>query len=145
LIAERATLVSDLHASAARTALRWLVALFFLAGGITHLYAPDKFVLITPDWVPMARDVILASGVFEIFASIALLTRSWRKAAGIALALYTLAVWPANIKQAVEGIDVPPIPNSWWYHGPRLALQPVIVWMALYAGEVINWPWRKQR
>lgn len=125
-----------------RLALRWLIAFLFFAGGVTHLYAPDNFLLITPDWVPLPRAIILASGVFEIVAALALLTRSWRYAAGIALALYTLAVWPANIKHAIEGIDLPPIPNSWWYHGPRLALQPAIMWMALYAGEVIDWPWR---
>ena len=117
---------------------------FFFAGGVAHLYAPDNLLAITPAWVPMPREIILASGVFEIVASVALLTRSWRYAAGIALALYTLAVWPANIKHAIEGIDVPPIPNSWWYHGPRLVLQPVLIWMALYAGEVIDWPWRRR-
>lgn len=128
----------------ARVAIRWLIVIFFFAGGVTHLYAPDKFLLITPAWVPMARQIILASGVFEIVASIALLTRSWRYAAGIALALYTLAVWPANIKHALEGIDVPPLPNSWWYHGPRFFLQPVLIWMALYAGNVVDWPWRRR-
>lgn len=126
-----------------RSFLRWLVTLLFLAAGVGHLVSTDKFVLITPHWVPMPREVILASGIFEILAASALLTRSWRRWAGLALALYALAVWPANIKQAMEGIDVPPIPNSWWYHGPRLLLQPVIVWMALYAGGVIDWPWRR--
>lgn len=131
------------HSSTGRVAVRWLVAFFFFAGGVAHLYAPDKLLLITPSWVPMAREIILATGVFEIVASIALLTRSWRYPAGIALALYTLAVWPANIKHAIEGIDVPPIPNSWWYHGPRFVLQPILIWMALFAGEVIDWPWRR--
>ena len=32
----------------------------------------------------------------------------------------------------IDGIDLPYIANSWLYHGPRLALQPVIVWWALY-------------
>jgi hypothetical protein len=28
----------------------------------------------------------------------------------------------------------------WLYHGPRLLLQPVLVWWALYAGAVTDWP-----
>jgi uncharacterized membrane protein len=33
--------------------------------------------------------------------------------------------------------------NSWLYHGPRLAFQPVLIWWALYSSEVIHWPWRQ--
>ena len=36
----------------------------------------------------------------------------------------------------------PPLPDSWWYHAPRLALQPVLVWWALFAGGVADWPLR---
>jgi hypothetical protein len=37
-------------------------------------------------------------------------------------------------------IDAGGLPVSWWYHGPRLMFQPVLVWWALYCSEVINWP-----
>eukprot|EP01035_Chromulina_nebulosa_P008054 gene8054-10896_t len=47
------------------------------------------------------------------------------------MALYALCVWPANFKHAIDGIQMPYIGNSWWYHGPRLAFQPVIIWWAL--------------
>jgi hypothetical protein len=52
-------------------------------------------------------------------------------------------VWPANIKHAFEGIDIAAIPSSWWYHGPRLLAQPVIIWWALFCSGAIHWPWRK--
>ncbi len=67
-----------------------------------------------------------------------------RKPAGIALAAYALCVWPANFKHAIDGIDVPHLASSWWYHGPRLALQPVIIWWALYCAEAIDWPWPRR-
>jgi uncharacterized membrane protein len=66
-------------------------------------------------------------------------TRWW---AGLMLALYALCVWPANIYQAFWQVPVPPLPDSWWYHGPRLAFQPVLIWWALFAGGVVNWPSR---
>jgi uncharacterized membrane protein len=56
------------------------------------------------------------------------------------LALYAICVFPANIKHAIEAIHVPPVPDSWWYHGSRLALQPVLVWWALYCSGLIDWP-----
>jgi hypothetical protein len=35
------------------------------------------------------------------------------------------------------------VPNSWCYHAPRLALQPVLVWWALFCSGIINWPFGK--
>jgi uncharacterized membrane protein len=89
--------------------------------------------------------VILVTGFLEIAGAIGLLTRSWRRAAGIGLALYAICVFPANIKHALDGLPAGRIQLGWWYHGPRLALQPVLVWWALYAGEVIRWPFRRAR
>jgi len=54
-------------------------------------------------------------------------------------------VWAANIKHVLEGIDLPRIPNSWLYHGPRLALQPVLIGRALYCAGVIEWPRRRDK
>ena len=65
-----------------------------------------------------------------------------RRLAGIMLALYAVCVFPANVKHAIDGIHLPPAPDSWWYHGPRLALQPVLVWWALFCSGVIDWPFR---
>lgn len=122
-------------------AMRWLIAAFYFAAGLAHLLVPEKLLAITPRWVPFAPAMILLTGVCEIAGSVALLTRL-RKWAGIALATYAVCVWPTNFKHALEGVDLPFISNSWWYHAPRLALQPVIVWWSLYAAGVIDWPWR---
>jgi hypothetical protein len=44
-----------------------------------------------------------------------------------------------------EGIQAPPIPDGWWYHGLRLALQPVLVWWALFCANGTDWPWRRPK
>jgi hypothetical protein len=46
---------------------------------------------------------------------------------GVMLALYAVCVFPANIKHAIDSVQLPQLPTSWWYHAPRLALQPVLV------------------
>lgn len=125
--------------------MRFILAAFYAAAGVLHLAAPDKLLAITPDVVPFAKQLILITGLCEIAGAAALLTQRLRWTAGVAFALYALMVWPANIKHAVEGIAIPGLPSSWWYHGPRLALQPLIIWWALYGAGVIDWPWRKQR
>jgi uncharacterized membrane protein len=131
--------------SIARAVMRWVLAAFFVAAGIAHLAVPQALVSITPDWVPFAPQVIFVTGLCEFAGAVALVTRPLRQWAGIALAVYALSVWPANIKQAIDGIVIAHIPNSWWYHGPRLAFQPVIIWWALFCAGVIDWPWRRRR
>ena len=106
--------------------------------GMLHVLAPEKFLPIMPPAVPLKREVVIATGVAEIFGGLGLLLPRMRKAAGIGLALYAVGVYPANVYHAVSRKRVPPIPDSWWYHGPRLALQPAFVWWALFAGGLIH-------
>ncbi len=100
---------------------------------------------IVPNWVPWPSEVVLITGVCEISGAIALLTQRLRWWAGVMLALYAVCVFPANIKHAMENIDLPGLPSSWWYHAPRLALQPVLVWWALFAANVVDWPFASSR
>lgn len=120
-----------------------LVLIAVYAGiGIVHLTATESFLPIMPEWVLWPRFVVIATGLFEIAAAVALTVPRLRRGAGIMLALYAICVFPANLKHAFEQISVPPIPDSWWYHGPRLAMQPVMVWWALYAVHLLDWPFR---
>jgi uncharacterized membrane protein len=126
-----------------RNVMRWIMAAFYIVAGVGHIMHPDPFLAIIPGCVPFPREVILVTGVCELAGAIALLTTRLRALAGIMLALYALCVWPANIRHALEHIVVPPVPDSWWYHGPRLAFQPVLIWWALFCAGVVDWPWRR--
>jgi uncharacterized membrane protein len=127
-----------------RAVMRWIIATLYATAGVAHLAVPEKLLSITPSWVPFAPQVIFLTGLFEFAGAIALITKPFRFWAGIAMAVYAVCVWPANFKHAMSGVDLPYVANSWLYHGPRLALQPVIVWWALYCAGVIDWPWRRK-
>ena len=120
-----------------------LSALYFVAG-VAHLRTPAGFVAIVPGWVPYPHEVVLITGLAELAGAAGLLIPPLRKGAGLGLALYALCVWPANIHQALNDIPIGTLHLSWWYHGPRLVLQPFIVWWALWAGRVIDWPFGKR-
>ena len=122
-----------------RRVLRIVLAAAYVGAGIAHLRWPGPFLSITPDWVPQPALVIAATGVAEILGATALVAiPRLRRAAAIGLALYAVCVYPANIKHAIDGLPVGAVQLSWWYHAPRLALQPMLVWWALVAGEVIG-------
>jgi uncharacterized membrane protein len=129
--------------SGARRIMRAIMTMFYLIAGVAHFAVTDKFVLIVPDWVPFPREIVLLTGACEIAGAVALLVPRLRRMAGVMLALYAVCVFPANIKHAVDGVLLPPMPASWWYHAPRLAFQPVLVWWALFCADVIDWPWRR--
>ncbi len=132
-----------MRAPTGRVAMRWLMSAFYFAAGLLHLRSPDAFLPIVPGWVPEPRMVVTVTGVAEILGALGLLIPQLRKVAGLGLALYALCVFPANIKHAVEGIALAGLPSAWWYHAPRLALQPVLIWWALFCSDVIDWPRRR--
>lgn len=127
-----------------RRVSRWLLALAYLAAGFLHLRAPGGFIAITPHWVPWPALVVMLTGLAEIAGAVGLMIPRLRRAAGIGLALYAFCVWPANFNHAFNDIALGGGHLRWWYHGPRLALQPVIIWWALWAGGVIGWPFRRR-
>ena len=127
-----------------RHILRALLAAAYIAAGILHILAPAKFLSITPAWVPYAPRVILFTGLCEVAGAIAFFIPRLRWWAGVMLAAYAVCVYPANVKHAVDYIQHGTGGLSLWYHIPRLAFQPVIVWWALFAGCVTDWPFQRR-
>ncbi len=114
--------------------------------GILHLAFPGPFLAITPDWVPEPQRVIQFTGACEIAGAIGLLVPGLKRYAGIGLALYAVCVFPANIKHAMDDLTAASVsPWQWLYHAIRLPLQPLLVWVALFAGGVTSWPIRRRR
>ncbi|MCA1662096.1 MAG: DoxX family protein [Novosphingobium sp.] len=131
-----------------RSALRWLLALFYLVAGTFHLLRPDPFLAVTPDWVPAPESVILLTGLAELGAAPALLqpwSKRLRGAAGIGLALYAVCVYPANVNHMLIDLARSDLGLGLVYHVPRLLAQPLLVWLALWCGEVIDWPFAEKR
>ncbi len=126
-----------------RMILLVLLAAIYVPFGLLHLVSPRSMLAIMPPVVPFKLPLILFTGACEIAGGIGLLVPRTRRLAAIMLSIYALCVWPANIWHAVSGVHVPPLPDSWWYHGPRLAFQPVLAWWPLVAAGVVDWPLRR--
>ena len=129
----------------ARGRMRWAMSLIYVEFGFLHLTAADAFVPIMPPILPFPKEIIWFTGACEIAGGLGLLTPATRRWAGIGLAAYALCVFPANLYHAFWHVEVPGLPSSWWYHAPRLLAQPLLIWWALWAGEVIDWPFGPHR
>jgi uncharacterized membrane protein len=118
--------VSDSGRRPARTP--WIVAAAFSLSGAVHLIHPSTFTAIVPDLLPAHTAVVYASGVAELVCAVGL----WRRDrwAGIASALLLLAIWPANLKMALDAEGGYAV-AAWL----RLPVQIPLVWWAWQSGR----------
>jgi uncharacterized membrane protein len=120
-----------------RRSARITLAALYLAAGVAHIFAPSSFLRIVPTWVPHPSLVVLATGLCEVAGASGLILSPTRRAAGVMLALYAACVYPANIMHAVRDLSSG-TGLGWAYHYPRLFIQPLICWWALWAGSVVG-------
>jgi uncharacterized membrane protein len=117
-----------------KTPLRWLLALVMVTAGAFHFLTPEALVRIVPASFPHPALLVQISGIAEIAGGVGLLVPwpSLRRAAAWGLVLLYVAVFPANINQAVNhiqpaGTDVPSI--VFWL---RLPLQGLLIALAYW-------------
>ena len=126
-----------------RRGVRYALAAVFLLDGVLHAVFPAPFVAITPPWVPAPDMVVLLTGIAAFAGGLGLLVARVRRWAGMGLALYCVAVYPANLHHALAHVALHGTTLGAGYHLPRLMLQPVFVWACLWAAGVIDWPFRR--
>lgn len=112
----------------------WVLAGLFAASGTLHLIRPEVFEPLMPAFVPAHTQVIYASGVAELLCAAGLAYPPTRRIAGWASAALLIAVFPGNIKMAVDAAGSDAL-GSQVVAFARLPLQlPLIAW-ALRAGR----------
>jgi uncharacterized membrane protein len=118
-----------------REPLRWLLAAFMVAIGVLHFVAPANFVRIVPAWLPHPLLLVHVSGVAEIAGGVGIVC-PWprlRRAAAWGLVLLYVAVFPANINQAVNQIQFEGQSAPGWLFWLRLPFQALfIAWAHWY-------------
>ena len=107
------------------------VFVWFFLGGVGHFVMTDMFASVTPAYVPMPREVVLATGVCEIVGALGLCFPPLRRFAGRALILFTLCVTPVHIEMLrhADHYRALGLPVLWG----RLLFQPVfaaLIWVS---------------
>lgn len=113
--------------------LRAILAIAMVVVGITHFTHPDQYARIVPPQLPFPVGLVYLSGAIEIVLGIGL-TVPWLSvlSAWGLIALY-IAVFPANINQAINSIPIDGIPHYPWLYWARLPFQAVLIaWAGWY-------------
>ena len=122
----------------ARMRLAMAFALFLV--GTDHWLHPERYLPMMPPWIPLHLELVLFTGTAEIAGGLGLLIQRTRRLAGFMLALYFVAVFPANVHNVLNGLAVEGLPQAAWYYWVRLPFQPLAIWWALFSAELFRWP-----
>jgi uncharacterized membrane protein len=123
----------------ARLALFVLMVPLLVWIGVLHFTETDTFVAIMPPYLPWHRELVWISGALEIALPLVAIAPRLRPLAGWGIAALLVAVFPANLHMAIEGIGLPgqPPPPAWVLWG-RLPLQAVFLAWALFATGAVE-------
>lgn len=111
--------------------VRVLLALLFIVASSLH-FISDVELQIIPSFLPLRREALWITGIFELLGGIGLLIPRFQRAASWGLAALLVAIFPANIYQAVKHIQLGGFLDSPIYHVIRLPLQAVLIWLVLW-------------
>ena len=121
----------------ARSVVSVALAVFFAASGVAHFTHTDAFAAIVPPPLPFKRGIVLATGVMELGFAVGLLVPKWRRVTGWLLAAYLLAVLPANVFMALEGMPLGALESRAALWG-RVALQFPLIGVVLWGTSGIK-------
>ncbi len=111
--------------------LQGLVGLGFIAAGTLHFVSPGTYMRIMPSYLPLHREIVLASGAAEIAGGAGVLVPAARGVARWWLIALLVAVFPANVEMALHPDrfrGIPPL--LLWL---RLPLQAAFIGLVLRA------------
>ncbi|MFQ3545073.1 hypothetical protein Q7A53_13405 [Halobacillus rhizosphaerae] len=117
----------------------YLFALGFFLAGAAHFIYDKGFAQMLPEWTPIRLEIIYMTGNTEWLLALLLLFPQTRRAAGIASAVFLVAVLPANIYAAIHEVAAPwsdhTDPVVLWI---RPLLQPLLIWWVLAVSKDSN-------
>ncbi|HKA16128.1 MAG TPA: DoxX family protein [Myxococcota bacterium] len=106
----------------------WVMGAFYLFAGINHFRVPEFYLRIMPRYLPWHPELVFLSGVAEVVIGVGLLIARTRVLAAWGAIALLVAVYPANIHQAVADVPIGDPPHSAGvFRWIRLPLQFVLM------------------
>ncbi|WP_153465495.1 hypothetical protein [Sediminibacillus terrae] len=119
-----------------KVSFRTLYSIILFGAGILHFARERGFRRIVPKVIPFRRSIVLITGIVEMIFSVLLWVKKGQQLTGKFLALFMMAVFPANVYMAVKRISFRPgKPANPWILWLRLPLQFPLVVGALKLGR----------
>jgi uncharacterized membrane protein len=82
------------------------MAVLYVLAGVNHFRDPGFYVPMMPSFLPLHRELVLISGVAEIALGLGLLVPRLRRASAWGIVALLIAVFPANLHVALNGVPL---------------------------------------
>ena len=117
-----------------KTIARLTMGVIFILGSIMHFTASEAELKIIPPFLPLRHEALYITGVLEFLGGLGLFVpnRKVQRAASWGLVGLLVAIFPANVYQAVANVRLGGFMNSPIYLWGRLPLQAVFISWALW-------------
>lgn len=116
--------------------LLYVMGPMYVVAGMLHFVVPELYVQIVPPLFPAALALVYLSGLAEIAVGIGVLIPRTRRHAAWATVGLLVAIFPANIYMATQGVVIEGLPGggdpSEIVRWGRLPLQGVLILWALW-------------
>ena len=110
---------------------QFVLAVAMLVVGALHFTSPEPFVRIVPAYLPYPGSLVYISGFVEVLAGAGLLVPQLSQAAAWVLVVLYIAVFPANLNQALNNIAIAGLPHD-----------PPLIWLRLpFQVFLVTWAW----
>ncbi len=116
---------------AAQVALEVACAAPLVVSGTLHFLQPQAFTPLLSPTIPYREWIVVLTGIPEWAGAAGLFVPGTRRAASLWLAVFMIAIFPANIYvagQNVHGLHMPSVPVRW-------TMQAVYIWLILLTGD----------
>jgi len=112
-----------------KPASKYLLAIFMIVAGTMHFANPAFFLKIVPPYLPLHKELVFISGVFEVLLGILLVVPKTSRMAAWGIVALLIAVFPANL-YLYQHQDI--LPASPVVHLLRLPLQGLFILWAYW-------------
>jgi len=114
---------------------KYLLAILMIVAGIMHFANPAFFLKIMPPYLPLHKELVLVSGVFEFLLGVLLLVPNCSRMAAWGIVALLISVFPANV-YLYQHQDI--LPASPIVHFLRLPLQGVFILWAYWHTRLVK-------
>ncbi|GAC1562562.1 MAG: hypothetical protein NVS2B2_26920 [Ktedonobacteraceae bacterium] len=124
--------ISSLHLL--KLLARLTMGILFIFASTMHFTASEAELKIIPSFLPLRREALYITGVLEFLGGVGLFVpnRKIQRASAWGLVMLLIAIFPANVYQAVANIKLGGFMNSPMYLWGRLPFQAVFIGWALW-------------
>lgn len=114
-----------------KTVFQIILAIAMVVVGILHFTHTEGFEKIIPDFLPYHLPLVYGSGFLEVLAGVGLLIPSVSRFAAWFLVVFYIVIFPANLYQAVNNIEVAGLPHD-----------PPLIWLRFpFLALLVAWAW----